>query len=238
MKSTIAIILAGGHGIRMGEYKLPKQFIKIDGKPVFVYTIEKFLGTGLFDKIVVPVAEAWIPHATETLRQFIKDDSNIVFIKGKNTRVESTVYAIDYIKQTMQIDDETIIVIHDAVRPFVSKKIIQANVGAALKHNVISTAVPLTESIVESKDFSYVDSFTDRKDMYVLQTPQTFCGERLSHAYSKLTSDEKSKVYDLCEIMRQSGEKVYLVEGDMLNLKITFSEDVKIAEGVVMRKKL
>ena len=124
-----AVILAGGTGSRMGSTDMPKQFLEIKGKPILNHTIEKFLPNPKFDKIIILSPKAWIGHTKEIIRKFTGMSDRIAVIEGGATRNETIMNAIDYIDKKYTLDDETIIVTHDSVRPFVTHRIIEENIA-------------------------------------------------------------------------------------------------------------
>ena len=144
-----AAILAGGTGSRMGVSDMPKQFLELQGKPILNHTVEKFLPHPRFEKILVLSPAAWMAHTGEILRKFTGDNDRIEVIEGGSTRNETIMNAIAYIELNYGLDDDTIIVTHDSVRPFVTHRIIEDNIDAALKDGACDTVIPATDTIVE-----------------------------------------------------------------------------------------
>ena len=123
---------------------------------------------------------------------------------------------------------------HDAVRPFVSIKMIEENIENCKSYNIIDTVVPAFDTIVVSEDGNFISSIPDRKTMFQGQTPQTFKINKFMEYYSKLTDEEKNILTDACKIFVLNGEKVFLVNGDFSNIKITTVTDLKIAKAMLM----
>ena len=129
--NIFGIILAGGQGTRMGNAERPKQFMEIGKKPIIIHTIEKFAIHSAFDKVIVLSPRAWISHTRDLIRKYIPRSSNVVVVQGGSTRNETIMNGIRYIEENFGLDDNTIIVTHDSVRPFVSHRMIEENIRAA-----------------------------------------------------------------------------------------------------------
>lgn len=231
--NIFGIILAGGQGTRMGNIERPKQFMEIGKKPIIIHTIEKFAIHSTFDKIIVLSPKAWISHTRDLIRRYIPDRSNITVIQGGYTRNETIMNGIRYIEENFGLDDDTIIVTHDSVRPFVSHRMIEENIRAALECGACDTVIPATDTIVESQDHKYISTIPNRSAMYQGQTPQSFRAKKLRDIYLSLTSEEKAILTDACKILVLKGEKVQLVEGDVTNIKITYPSDIRMAEAIM-----
>ena len=143
-----AAILAGGIGSRMGGTDTPKQFLDLGDKPVIIHTIEKFVINSKFDKILVLSPKNFINHTNNLINEYFGEDTNIVVLEGGQTRNDTLVNAIDYISENFDIDDDSIIVTHDSVRPFVTHRIIEDNIKAAKEFGACDTVIPATDTIV------------------------------------------------------------------------------------------
>lgn len=232
---VFAAVLAGGKGSRMGNVEKPKQFMEIGGKPILVHTVEKFVLYPDFEKIIVPTPKQWIPHTQDLIRRYIPDHDRIVVINGGPTRNETVMNAISYIEENYTLDDETIIVTHDSVRPFISHRIIRENIEMGLRYDAVDTVIPAIDTITESLDGEVITSIPDRSHMYQGQTPQTFKAKKLKELYESLTEDEKKILTDACKIMVLKGVDVRMIEGEVSNIKITYPYDLKVAEALVQQ---
>ncbi len=227
---VFGVILAGGMGSRMGNIEKPKQYLKIAGKPVIIYTIEKFFVHNEFEKIIVLCPSTWISHTRGLVKQYFCDDSKIVVTQGGATRNETIMKSIDYIESNYGLEEDTVIVTHDSVRPFVTYRIIKDNIENALKYGACDTVIPATDTIVESLDNSCISDIPDRRVMYQGQTPQSFKAKMLKEHYLSLSKEEKEILTDAAKICVIKGEKVHLVQGEVSNIKITYTYDLKVAE--------
>ena len=127
-----AEILAGGNGRRMGDTDLPKQFMILGTKPIIIHTIEQFLLDQRINKIIVCCPKNWISYMQDTLKKYIPEENNIIVVEGGTTRNESIMNGCKYIEENFDLKDNDIIITHDAVRPFVTKRIIDDNITVGL----------------------------------------------------------------------------------------------------------
>ncbi|MCL1803097.1 MAG: 2-C-methyl-D-erythritol 4-phosphate cytidylyltransferase [Eubacteriaceae bacterium] len=228
-------ILAGGVGSRMQNENLPKQFMKLGTKPIIMHTLEKFLLCPQFDAIYIGVHPDWLSYMDGMLETHIgKQASQKVFLApGGPSRNDTLFNAIDAIESKYGSDAESIIVTHDAVRPFVSLRIIEENIKAALLTGACDTVVAATDTIIESRDGISISDIPLRSYMYQAQTPQSFNIQKLKGLYSKTTKEQKEQLTDACKIFTLFGEQVLLVAGDALNFKITTLSDYNIAKSLL-----
>lgn len=228
-----AVIAAGGIGSRMGNLEKPKQYLLIKDKPIIVHTVEKFYVNSCFSKVIILCPNQWVNHTKEILGKYLPENDKVVVVKGGSTRNETIMNAIKYIEDTDGIDDETIIVTHDAVRPFVSARIIDENIEAALKYGATDTVVPATDTIVESQDKEIISNIPDRSKLYQGQTPQAFKAKLLKELYYSLTEEEKDILTDACKIFSMKGHPVHLIQGEVHNIKITYPYDLRVAKALL-----
>src|SRR5699024_7068380 len=126
-----------------------------------------------------------------------------------------------------------ILVTHDAVRPFLTHRIIQDNIEQGLTHSAVDTVINAVDTIVESEDNDFITSIPRREKMFQGQTPQTFHMKKLKQLYGVLTSDEKEILTDACKIFSIKGEKVKLVQGEIFNVKVTTPYDLNVANAII-----
>lgn len=230
---VFAVICAGGIGSRMGNAEKPKQYLNVGGKPIILYTIEKFVVNEEFEKIIVLVPESWISYTKDIINKHLQGIEKVEVMAGGSDRNSTIMNAINYIEEKFGLDDDTIIVTHDAVRPFVTHRIIMDNIEAAVKVGACDTVIPATDTIVESLDGEKISSIPDRSKVYQGQTPQSFRAKRLKELYSSLTDEEKAILTDAAKIYLLKGEAVHLVRGEVFNIKITYPYDLTVAETLI-----
>ena len=231
--NVFGVVLAGGIGTRMGNVEKPKQFMEIGGKPIIIHTIEKFVLNPQFEKILVLSPKQWIKHTEDLIKKYIPAAGNIVVISGGATRNETIMNSIKYIEEQGRLNENTIIVTHDSVRPFVTHRILEENIKYAKEFGACDTVIPATDTIVESKDHQLISTIPDRSTMYQGQTPQSFKAVYLRELYEGLNEEEKKILTDACKIAVIKGEKVHLVEGEVSNIKITYPYDLRVAESLL-----
>ena len=227
------VILAGGVGSRMGGDK-PKQYLNLKGRPIIIYTIEKFFACPEIDRIIVLCPAQWEEHTKDLIKKYISPaQEKITVTRGGATRNETIMNAVDLIEKNGDLNDDTIIVTHDSVRPFVTHRIIEENIAACEKYVACDTVIKATDTIVESKDANAISSIPNRNYMYQGQTPQSFKAKKLKALYHSLTQEEKEILTDAAKIFVLKGETVALVDGEDFNIKITYPYDMRVARSLL-----
>lgn len=228
------VVLAGGVGSRMGDVGKPKQYLLIGDKPILIHTLEKFYMQSEFEKVLVLCPQEWLTHTKNLIKKYITDTAErIVVLAGGETRNETIMNAIDYIEGQGNLDEETIIVTHDSVRPFVTQRILEDNIRYAKEYGACDTAVAATDTIVCSEDNKIISEIPERRKMYQGQTPQTFKALKLKNLYHALSPEEKELLTDAAKIFVMKGEKVHIVDGEVFNIKITYPYDLRVAEALI-----
>lgn len=228
------VILAGGSRRASESSDEPMQYQVVGNKPILVHTVEKFLLYGGIDQILVLCQEAWIEPTKVLLQKHLgRGMEGIQVIQGGSTRNETIMRVIDYIDDLGRLDDDTLIVTHDALRPFVTRRIIEENVAAGRKYGMVDTVISATDTLVFSRDGENIGSVPDRASMYQGQTPQTFRAKRLRECYRQLTPEQREILTDACKICLLQGEEVHLVRGEVFNSKITYPYDLQVAKSLL-----
>ncbi len=230
---VFGVILAGGIGSRMGNVEKPKQYLTVGNKPIIIHTIEKFYANSRFEKLIVLCPNQWINHTKNLIRKNFKNTDRIVVIEGGSTRNETIMNSIRYIEKEYGLEDDTVIVTHDSVRPFLTHRIIEENIDYALEYGACDTVIAASDTIVESKNHKIISNIPDRSIMYQGQTPQSFKAKKLKALYESLSLEEKEILTDACKIFVIKGEDVHLVEGEVFNIKITYPYDLRVAETLI-----
>lgn len=226
-------ILAGGIGSRMGNVPLPKQFLDLDNKPIIVHTVEKFLLENNFNKIIIATPEKWIEHTKNIFSKHNIDLNKTVVIEGGTDRNETIMNIIKYIENNHGTNEDDIIVTHDAVRPFLTHRIISENIKMAQEYGAVDTVINAIDTIVTSSDGETISNIPVRDEMYQGQTPQSFNIKLLKDAYYSLSDEQKKVLTDACKIIVEQGENVYLVKGELFNIKVTTPYDLKVANSII-----
>jgi 2-C-methyl-D-erythritol 4-phosphate cytidylyltransferase len=226
-----AAVLAGGSGLRMGG-NMPKQFLSVGDKPIIIRSIEAFLESGSVDKVFVAVSSDFLDYTKELIAEYIGENDISVVVGGKN-RNETL---LNVLRSIDEINDDDVILTHDAVRPFIDKRIIDENISAARKYGACNTVVPAVDTILRSSDGKFIESVPVRSEIFHAQTPQSFSVKKLLSLYENLSEDEMETFTDSCSVFLAAGERVFLVTGDRNNIKLTYPEDMERAENIIKCK--
>ncbi len=225
-----ALIFAGGSGTRMNNAARPKQFLELHGKPIIVYTLEHFQNHREIDSIAVVCIADWIDYLKKLVDQY--ELSKVKWIvPGGSTSQESTrngLYAI----AGDQAPKETIVLIHDGVRPLINEKTITDNIESVKKYGNAITSVPAIETIVTSDDGVEITSVIDRENCRLARAPQSFYLNDIIAMHERSIADKFDKMIDSASLMMHYGVKLHLVEGPIENIKITTPSDFYIFRAI------
>jgi 2-C-methyl-D-erythritol 4-phosphate cytidylyltransferase len=219
---SYAIIVAGGSGSRM-QSAVPKQFLLLCGRPVLMHTIEAFHFSAVKPAIIVV-----LPAEYHTYWSQLCTDYNFKIphqlVTGGATRFHSVKNGLDIIDDA----DGAPIAVHDAVRPLISSQIIEKSYQHASEYGNAITAVKSRDSVRLMRNG--VSKSLRREDVYLVQTPQTFQSAQIKKAYLQ---SYNTKFTDDASVVEETGVEIHLVEGSYQNIKITFPEDILIAEMIL-----
>ena len=230
---TIAAIFAGGVGSRMGEQAGPKQFLPLAGVPIIARTAKKFYDMSDIDSVIVLSPKDWLQETEALLARHMGDTSKLHVIAGGADRTGTLKELLNYIKANIEVDENTVLLTHDAVRPLLDKRIILENIEAAREHGACGTYIPAVDTIAQSVDGKILTSVPPRDQMFLTQTPQSFNFKELVRHFSALTDQEKSALTDVCSVFSISGRAVFMVRGIPANIKITYPEELVLAESLL-----
>ena len=219
-----AIVLAGGRGKRMNYHK-SKQFIEIKGKPVLVYTLEKFIYNKSIDEVILVLPEDEVDYCKKEVLQRYSLKVDRIVIGGKE-RQDSVFNALEAMEKA------DIVLIHDGARPFISEKIIEEGIKYANIYGAAAPGVTPKDTIkIKNEDNISLDT-PDRNTLVAVQTPQCFKYDEIYQCHRKI-KEENAIVTDDTSVVERYGHKVYLYEGDYTNIKITTPEDLILAERLI-----
>ncbi|MDN5325078.1 MAG: D-ribitol-5-phosphate cytidylyltransferase [Thermosipho sp. (in: thermotogales)] len=229
-KMVVAVLLFGGKGERFDKNQ-PKQFYNLFGKTIIEHTIEKFILPNI-DFILIVSNPKFLEETIKILKKysFLK---KIQVIEGGNCREESTLNAINFLKKLLNYDD--IVLIHDGVRPFVSKEIILKNIKVAKEFGTAVTAIQSENTIGIVKNNKIIE-FPNRENTYIIQTPQTFNFGLLVDSFEK-NIEKICSFTDDSSVVKKAGYSLQIVPGSKFNIKITTKEDILISEFLLRREK-
>lgn len=229
-----AIILAAGVGQRMRNGGLPKQFLKLMGKPIVIYTLEKFEQSDEIDKIVIVCHGSYVDYMQKLVDIYQIDKVAKIIVGGSN-RQNSVQRGLETVR-LMGGQDEDVVVIHDGVRPLVSEVTIRENVRIARQYGCAVTVRPVTESVVITQtEAADMADFKKRADTYSMTAPQSFQLGRILEAYDRVGGTDSSDLplLDAAMVYAKAGREVHLVKEQGPNIKITTPEDFYFLKAIL-----
>ena len=217
-----AIVLAAGSGKRMNS-KVHKQYLIIQDRPVLYYSLKAFEDSAV-DEIVLVVGKG----EEKFCRKEIVDKYGIskvkAIVEGGKERYHSV---FEGLKQTSDAD---YVLIHDGARPFVNQDIIRRCMQEVQKYQACVVGMPVKDTIKIADEEGYAKQTPDRKNVWMIQTPQTFSYALIYEAYEEMLKTEETAITDDAMVLeRIKGKKSKLIEGSYRNIKITTPEDLLIA---------
>lgn len=229
-----AIILAAGVGQRMRNGGMPKQFLKLMGKPIVIYTLEKFEQCEDVDKIVIVCHGSYTDYMKKIIDLYQISKVEKIIVGGKD-RQESLFQGLEAVKEIGGKDDD-IVIIHDGVRPLVDITTIQENIRVAKMYGCAITAHPVTETVViTDKDSAKIDDLKKRSDTYSMTAPQSFQIGKILYAYEKLKDIDCGDVplLDAAMVYAKTIGDIQIVKEQGLNIKITTPEDYYYLKAIL-----
>lgn len=232
---NIAVIFAGGIGSRMKSSKgTPKQFLEVHGKPILIYTLEKFENNENIDAIVIACVKEWIDYCEKIIKKFdIRKVKAIV--PGGSSGQESIYNGLNAAKSISQ-GTQDICLIHDGVRPLIDNELINANINSVKKYGSAITCIESKETITLVDDNSQIKETTDRGHTRVARAPQSFYLNDILEIHNKAIRDGKTNVIDSCTLMKMYNKDLYTVVGKSDNIKITTPDDYYIFKAILEAK--
>lgn len=228
MRKKIALILAGGIGQRM-DSSLPKQFIKVNNKPIMIHTLEKFQSCSEIDSIVIVCLKDYVPLLEEYINIYSITKLEKIVHGGKNA-MYSILNGLEYIRNMYNDDD--LIIIHESVRPLINQEIILDSLRiASIYHSAIS-AIPCYEGIMYSTDGKTSDTLLGAQEVFRDSLPNSFSVDYIYKLYCKGKEQGILELYSsTTPLMRDLKEKFYFSKGSVDNFKITTQDDLKRFEA-------
>lgn len=232
---NIAVIFAGGSGLRMHTKSRPKQFLDLNGKPIIIYTLELFDNHPGIDAIVVACIESWIPFLEKQLRKF--EINKVVKIVPGGESGQASIYnglcaAEAYIKRKNVASDDTTVLIHDGVRPLITEETITDNINKVAEVGSCITCIPATETLVVRQHDGSLE-IPSRADSLIARAPQSFLLSDILTAHRRAIDEKKNDFIDSCTMMSHYGYRLGTIIGPMENIKITTPTDFFVLRAMV-----
>lgn len=226
-----ALIFAGGTGTRMHSKGRPKQFLELHGKPILIHTIEQFENHPEIDNIAVVCIADWIGYLKELLVRYgIRKVKWVV--PGGSTSQESTRNGLLAIAAD-QDPAQTIVLIHDGVRPLITAELIHDNIESVKKYGNAITVAPAIETIVTTRDGAAVDQVIDRSGCRLARAPQSFYLKDILQMHRRAQEERYDQMIDSASLMMHYGVRLNMVNGPAENIKITTPSDFYIFRAIV-----
>lgn len=228
---NVAVLLAGGSGKRMGGPE-PKQFIVVAGCTILEHSIRAFNQNPDIDNIIIVSHSDYIDRVKEISHSYPKV-SHIV--AGGKERYDSTLSALKAIQQSCPDNEDSRVLIHDCVRCLVSQRIITECIEALSTYQAVDVAIPCTDTICEVNDLEQIIRIPARATLRNVQTPQGFLLSTISKAYAIGLQDPNFVTTDDCGVVHHYLPEIsiYVVKGESTNIKITYPEDLILAEKIL-----
>lgn len=232
---NIAVIFAGGSGLRMHTKSRPKQFLDLNGKPIIIYTLELFDNHPGIDAIVVACIESWIPFLEKQLRKF--EINKVVKIVPGGESGQASIYnglcaAEAYIKSKNVASEDTTVLIHDGVRPLITEETITDNINKVDEVGSCITCIPATETLVVKQHDGSLE-IPSRADSLIARAPQSFLLSDILTAHRRAIDEKKNDFIDSCTMMSHYGYRLGTIIGPMENIKITTPTDFFVLRAMV-----
>jgi 2-C-methyl-D-erythritol 4-phosphate cytidylyltransferase len=225
---TVAIIPAGGAGKRMGA-GIAKQYLLLEGTPILIHSLKVFQSMHLIDDIFVVVPLDDMPY----VKKMIDDNYDLTkvrtIIPGGKERQDSVRNGLDAVQEVHDI-----VVIHDAVRCFVSGKTISSVITGASKYKAATIGIPIRDTVKRISTRGWIEKTVAREGLWLTQTPQAFQTSVIKKAYETAYNDHFYGTDD-AELVERLGIRVRMLQGSYDNIKITTKDDLSLG-GLLVKK--
>lgn len=224
--TSIAIIPAGGKGFRSG-YSTPKQYLKVHGKEIIVYTLQIFQKNKFIDEIIIAAEPEYFYHLIKLINKYKLSKVKLI-VEGGSTRQQSVFNAV----LASEANESDLIVVHDAARALLPSNILSDAIQLAKQKGNALVCIKAKDTLIKGKNT--VDEYLNRDEVYYVQTPQIFKYKDLRRALIKA---EKGNFVGTDESMliRRTGKKVHIAQGSVFNFKITTKEDVDLFKKLTIQ---
>lgn len=220
---NIAVIFAGGTGQRMHSKDVPKQFLKMHKKPIIIYTLEIFENHPDIDAIVIACVDTYIDYLNDLIYKYRIDKVKKI-VPGGSTGQMSIYYGLEAAKEVSNGED-TVVLIHDGVRPLINNKVISDNIASVKKNGSAITTGVVQETILVVNDNESIEYVPERSHSRVAKAPQSFWLNDILSAHYQAQKEGITNYIDSCSLMKNYGHKLFLVDGPSENIKITTPGD-------------
>jgi 2-C-methyl-D-erythritol 4-phosphate cytidylyltransferase len=230
---TAAVLVAAGTGSRYAEGEVPKQFIELAGKPLYRWSLERLCHSNSIDLIIIAAPESALQDV-QTQVEDLGQIKPIHVIAGGATRQLSVFNALEHLEKITAhsnnaslADGMVLTLVHDAARPFLTRQLIESVIAGAMEHGAVTAAIPVADTVKRVAG-TVIDETVDRNNLILVQTPQAARLDWLIAAHRNAIKDGTTTTDDAA-ILEKFGIKVHTISGSLFNIKVTTSEDMKLA---------
>lgn len=231
---NIGVIFAGGVGSRMHSKERPKQFLDIYNKPVIIHTLEHFERNPQIDAVVIACVEEWIPYLNQLLYRFRIEKVQKVVPGGETGQL--SIYNGLCAARDIAGDRDTVVLIHDAVRPLITPELLSRDIQCVLEHGNAITAGTVKETIVVVDEDGCIEQVPVRDKSRMAKAPQCFWLKDILDGHSRAMKEGLFQFIDSCSLMKYYGYSLYMVDGPFENIKITTPDDFYTMRAILEAK--
>ncbi|GMV49518.1 MAG: 2-C-methyl-D-erythritol 4-phosphate cytidylyltransferase [Nitrospirae bacterium] len=223
---VVALVPAAGRGLRMGG-RIPKQFLQLGGVPILVHSLRVLQASPTIHEIILAVPQAERQYCLDHVLAGGEFGKVTKVVAGGAQRQDSVRHALSEVGSDCEI-----VLVHDAVRPFLTEDMVRGVVAAAVEHGAAIIALPMRDTVKSVGSNGVIERTVDRGPLWLAQTPQAFRREWLAEAHRKghLSGSQATDDAHLVELI---GKPVVVVEGSGENIKVTRPEDLVIGEAIL-----
>lgn len=225
-----AIIFAGGVGNRMQNGALPKQFLELNDKPIIIYTLEQFEYNDMIDGIIVVCVAGWEDYLQKKL-DFFGITKVTKILTGGSSAIESQFIGLDFINNLGE--GNSIVLLHDGVRPLIDQETITKNVECVQKNGSAITVVPAIETISFSGEEGKITKLIEREKCLMARAPQSYLLKNIYNAHLMAQKENRIDFIDSATMMEHYGFDLFTVEGSTSNIKVTTPTDYYIFKAII-----
>jgi len=225
------VILLGGDSLRTST-SLPKQYIVIGQKEVFLYPFELFLKNSQIDKIILVTNKDYVDFVRLKLVNY-KTKKEIFVVEGGTSRQDSSYLALRFIKDNEKDTKDINVIIHDAARPLLTTKVLNAVINELKNSDAITTFIPSYDSLLISHNGETVDEYKPRNSLYRIQTPQAFNFDLVLQAHEEALLKKYNDITDDSILVKKMNHSIKMVMGDPFNFKITTFDDLMLLRKII-----
>lgn len=227
-----ALIFAGGVGSRMNSKAKPKQFLEIHGKPVIIHTIEQFEFHPDIDSICVVIVKEWLEYAQMLIQKYNLRKVKWIVQGGKNA-LESQYNGLFAIQQSEVYAEDSIVLIHDGVRPLINSKLISDCIDSVREYGSAITVAPAIETIIRTDQADIITETVERSECQLARAPQCFLMKDILEAHAAVKEESRTEFIDSVSMMLYLGRKLHTVEGPTENIKVTNPSDFYVCRALL-----